>query len=54
MALNEADSHLAGGADADRRMVAGTGVLHRESGRALRFTEVDNFHLLQGLGGAVP
>jgi hypothetical protein len=32
-------------------MVAATDILHREPGRALRFTEVDDFHLLEGLRG---
>jgi len=49
--LNDADYHVAGEANTDRRMVAATGVLHREAGRALRFTEVDDFHLLEGIPG---
>lgn len=49
--LNDDDYHVAGEANTDRRMVAVTGVLHREPGRALRFTEVDSFHLLEGLPG---
>lgn len=49
--LNDADYHIAGEANTDRRMVAATGILHREPGRALRFTEVDDFHLLAGLPG---
>lgn len=49
MDLNEADYHAAGEANTERRMVAATGVLHREPGRALRFTQVDDFHLLDDL-----
>lgn len=49
--LNDADYHVAGKANTDRRMVAATGVLHREPGRALRFTEVDGFQLLEYLPG---
>lgn len=49
--LNDADYHIAGEANTERRMVAATGVLHREPGRALRFTEVDDFHLLEGIPG---
>jgi len=49
MDLDDAAYHVAGLANADRRMVSVTGVLHRESGRALRFTEVSDFHLLEGL-----
>jgi hypothetical protein len=47
MELNEADYHVAGEANTDRRMVSATGILHREPGRALRFTEVTEFHLLE-------
>ncbi|WP_183591283.1 hypothetical protein [Nocardioides soli] len=46
--LNDDDYHVAGEANTDRRMVSVTGVLHREPGRALRFTEVSEFHLLEG------
>ncbi|WP_418062302.1 hypothetical protein [Pimelobacter simplex] len=46
MDLSDGDYHVAGEANTDRRMVSATGVLYRESGRALRFTEVSNFHLL--------
>lgn len=49
--LNDEDYHVAGAANTDRRMVAVTGVLHREPGRALRFTEVDSFLLLEGIPG---
>lgn len=49
--LNDTDYHIAGEANTDRRMVAATGILHREPGRALRFTEVVDFHLLEGLPG---
>ncbi|CAN7505098.1 hypothetical protein LJR013_003573 [Pseudarthrobacter oxydans] len=49
--LNDADYHIAGEANTERRMVAATGILHREPGRALRFTEVDDFQLLEGLPG---
>lgn len=49
--LNDADYHIAGEANTDRRMVAATGILHREPGRALRFSEVVDFHLLEELPG---
>lgn len=49
--LKDADYHIAGEANTERRMVAATGILHREPGRALRFTEVDDFQLLEGLPG---
>ncbi|WP_334172608.1 hypothetical protein [Sinomonas sp.] len=52
--LNDADYHVAGEANTERRMVAATGILHREPGRALRFTEVDDFHLLESLPGLLP
>lgn len=51
MDVNDADYHIASAANAERQMVAATGILHRESGRALRFTRVDDFHLLEGLPG---
>jgi hypothetical protein len=51
MDLNDDDYHIAGQANTDRWMVAATGILHRESGRALRFTEVDDFHRIEGLPG---
>jgi hypothetical protein len=51
MDVNDADYHVAGEANTERRMVAATGILHRESGRALRFTRVDDFHLVEGLPG---
>lgn len=47
--LNDADYHIAGEANTDRRMVSATGVLHREPGRALRLTEVDEFSFLERL-----
>lgn len=47
--LNDADYHVAGEANTDRRMVSATGVLHREPGHALRFTEVNDFHLIEDL-----
>lgn len=47
--LNDVDYHVAGQANADRRLVSVTGVLHREPSRALRFSEVSDFHLLEGL-----
>lgn len=49
--LNDTDYHIAGEANTDRRMVAATGILHREPGRALRLTEVVDFHLLEGIPG---
>lgn len=49
--LNDDDYHIAGEANTERRMVAATGILHREPGRALRFTEVDDFHLIQEIPG---
>lgn len=51
--LNDADYHIAGEANTERRMVAATGILRREPGRALRFTEVVDFHLLEGLPGLI-
>lgn len=45
--LNDADYHVAGEANTERRMVAVTGVLNREPSRSLRFTEVDEFHLFE-------
>ena len=47
--LNDEAYHIAGEANTERRMVAATGVLHRDPGRALRFTEVNDFHLLEDL-----
>lgn len=47
--LNDAEYHIAGEANTDRRMVSATGVLHREPGRALRFSAVTDFHLLEDL-----
>ena len=47
--LNDDAYHIAGQANTDRRMVSATGVLHREPGRALRFSEVNDFHLLEDL-----
>jgi hypothetical protein len=49
MELNEADYHVAGEANTERRMVSATGILHREPGRALRFTEVTEFTYLRPL-----
>jgi hypothetical protein len=49
MDLTDDDYHVAGEANTDRRMVSATGVLQREPGRALRFTEVTDFHLIQEL-----
>jgi hypothetical protein len=54
MELNDADYHIAGEANAERRMVTATGILHREPGRALRFTAVHNFHLLDAIPGLIP
>jgi hypothetical protein len=54
MELNDADYHIAGEANAERRMVTATGILHREPGRALRFTAVDDFHLLDAIPGLIP
>lgn len=47
--LNDADYHVAGVANTDRRIVSATGVLHREPGRALRFSEVSDFRLMEQL-----
>lgn len=47
--LNDDSYNIAGQANTDRRMVSATGVLYREPGRALRFGEVDDFHLLEDL-----
>lgn len=49
MTLNEDDYNKAGVANTGRRMVSATGVLHREPGRALRVTDVSDFHLLEPL-----
>lgn len=49
MDLTDADYHVAGVANTERRMVSVTGVLQREPGRALRFTEVSDFHFIEGL-----
>jgi len=49
MHLSDADYHIAGVANTDRRMVSATGTLHREPGRALRLTEVESFQLLGDL-----
>jgi len=51
MDLNDDDYHVAGQANDARRMVSVTGLLHREPGRALRFTEVTDFHLIEGFPG---
>lgn len=47
--LNDDDYHVAGEANTERRMVSATGVLNRTPGRALRFTEVDQFRFLDDL-----
>lgn len=47
--LNDEEYRIAGEANTDRRMVSATGVLHREPGRALRFSEVKLFHMLGSL-----
>ena len=47
--LNDDDYHVAGVANTDRLMVSATGVLQRESGKTLRFTEVTDFHLVAGV-----
>lgn len=49
MTLSEDDYNKAGDANTRRRMVSATGVLHREPGRALRVSEVSDFHLLERL-----
>ncbi|APF32853.1 hypothetical protein BO218_00450 [Microbacterium paludicola] len=49
MELSDADYHIAGEANTDRRIVSATGVLHRESGRALRLTSVDDFRLQEAM-----
>lgn len=46
--LNETDYHTAGEANIDRRTVSVTGTLHREPGRALRFDDVSDFHVIEG------
>lgn len=45
--LNDDDYHVAGEANTERKMVSATGILHRTPGRALRFTEVDQFRFLE-------
>lgn len=45
--LSDDEYHIAGEANTDRRMVSATGVLRREPGRALRLTDVSDFHLLE-------
>ena len=47
--LNDDEYHIAGQANTDRRMISATGVLHREPGRALRFSEINDFRLLEDL-----
>lgn len=49
MDLSDNDYRVAGEANTGRRMVAATGILRREPGRALRFIEVDDFHLVEDL-----
>lgn len=49
MELNDVDYHVAGVANTERRMVSATGILHREPGRALRVSEVSDFHLHEPL-----
>lgn len=51
MELSDADYHVAGEANTDRRMVSVTGMLRREPGRALRFTAVNSFNLLHEAPG---
>jgi hypothetical protein len=46
--LNDAEYHAAGEANIDRRTVSVSGTLLRDPGRALRFTEVDDFHIIEG------
>lgn len=47
--LNDADYHIAGEANTERKMVSATGILHRAPGHALRFTEVDQFRFQEPL-----
>lgn len=47
--LNDADYHIAGEANTERKMVSATGILHRAPGHALRFTEVDQFKFQEPL-----
>lgn len=54
MDLNDSDYHVASEANAERRMVSVTGVLHREPGRALKFTDVADLHLLEELPNLMP
>lgn len=54
MDLNDSDYHVASEANAERRMVSVTGVLRREPGRSLRFTEVADLHLIEGLPSMFP
>lgn len=49
MDLNDEHYHVAADANTDRRMVSVTGVLRREPGRALRFTEVTDFRFVEEL-----
>jgi len=51
MDLNDDDYHEANRANDQRRMVSVTGVLEREPGRALRFKEVIDLHVIEGLPG---
>lgn len=53
MDLNDDDYHVASGANSDRLVVSATGKLVREPGRALRFEEVSDFHLLDELASLV-
>lgn len=47
--LNDSDYHVASVANTDRRIVSATGILHREPGRILRFSEVSDFGLVEQL-----
>lgn len=49
MDLNDEDYHIAGGANTDRLLVSATGQLVREPGRALRFSDISSFRLVQEL-----
>lgn len=47
--LADDEYRIAGVANNERRLVSVTGVLHREPGRALRFSEVSDFQMWEGL-----
>ncbi|WP_040165148.1 hypothetical protein [Microbacterium gorillae] len=49
--LDDAEYHIAGEANTERKMVSATGILHRTPGHALRLTDVDRFAFQDALSG---